>query len=172
MVSLTYFPQKHEFKVFIFLLDETGMAQNNSLFVWKTSNYSRGRSNLRNGMSQTTNLQSLVFTQQRIANLLGVLPEFILWDIDFGAFSLFIILENTLATGCLCCLNELTAWQVCVTSVSEPIYIESGKTLSDEESPRYEVSENNSRFDESTTHKSTLLILISVSFLNQCCFFP
>ena len=121
MVSLTYFPQKHEFKVFIFLLDETGRAQNNSLFVWKTSNYSRGRSNLRNGMSQTTNLQSLGFTQQRIANLLGVLPEFILWDIDFGAFSLFIILENTLATGCLCCLNELTAWQVCVTSVSETI---------------------------------------------------
>ena len=88
------------------------------------------------------------------------------------AFSLFIILENTLATGCLYCLNELTVWQVCVTSVSEPIYRESGKTLSDEESPRYEVSENNSRFDESTTHKSTLLILMSVSFLNQCCFFP
>ena len=106
------------------------------------------------------------------SNLLGVLPEVTLWDIDFGAFSLFIILENTLATGCLYSLNELTVWQVCVTSVSEPIYRESGKTLSDEESPRYEVSENNSRFDESTTHKSTLLILMSVSFLNQCCFFP
>ena len=47
MVSLTFLPQKHEFKVFIFLLGETEMAQNNSLFVWKTSNYSRGRSNLR-----------------------------------------------------------------------------------------------------------------------------
>ena len=42
MVSLTYLPQKQEFKAFIFLLDETEMAQNNSLFVWKTSNYSRG----------------------------------------------------------------------------------------------------------------------------------
>ena len=41
------------------LLDETEMAQNNSLFVWKTSNYNRGRSNLRNGMKQVTNLKSL-----------------------------------------------------------------------------------------------------------------
>ena len=40
MFSLTYLPQNHEFKVFIFLLGETEMAQNNSLFVWKTSNYS------------------------------------------------------------------------------------------------------------------------------------
>ena len=47
MVSLTFLRQKHEFKVFIFLMDETEMAQNNPLFVWKTSNYSRGRSNLR-----------------------------------------------------------------------------------------------------------------------------
>ena len=67
MVSLTYFPQKHEFKVFIFLLDETGMAQNNSLFLWKTSNYNRGRSNLRNGMNQETNLQPLGFTQERVS---------------------------------------------------------------------------------------------------------
>ena len=69
MVSLTYSPQKHEFKVFTFILDETGMAQNNSLVVSKTSNYSRGRSNLRNGMNQVTNLQSLGFTKERIANL-------------------------------------------------------------------------------------------------------
>ena len=67
MVSLTYFPQKHEFKVFIFLLDETGMAQNNSLFLWKTSNCNRGRSNLRNGMNQETNLQPLGFTQERVS---------------------------------------------------------------------------------------------------------
>ena len=72
MVSLTHLPQMHEFKAFIFLLDETEIAQNNSLFVCKTSNYSRGRSNLTNGMNQVTNLKSLGFTRERIANLLGV----------------------------------------------------------------------------------------------------
>ena len=82
MFSLTYLPQKHEFKVFIFLLDETEMAQNNSLFVWKTSNYSRGRLNLRNDMNQVTNLKSLGFTQERITNLLGGFPEVVLCDMD------------------------------------------------------------------------------------------
>ena len=86
MFSLTYLPQKHEFKVFIFLLDETEMAQNNSLFVWKTSNYSRGRLNLRNDMNQVANLKSLGFTRERIANLLGVFPEVVLCDIDFRGF--------------------------------------------------------------------------------------
>ena len=86
MFSLTCLPQKHELKVFIFLLDETEMAQNNSLFVWKTSNYSRGRSNLRNDMNQVTNLKSLGFTRERIANLLGVFPEVVLCDIDFSGF--------------------------------------------------------------------------------------
>ena len=47
------------------------MAQNNSLFVWKTSNYGRGRSNLRTDMNQVTNLKSLGFTRGRIANSLG-----------------------------------------------------------------------------------------------------
>ena len=38
-------------------------------------------------------------------------------------------------------------------------------TPSDEESPRYKVSEKNFRFDESTIHKSTLLILnVSIVF--------
>ena len=64
MFSLTYFPQKPEFKVLIFLLDETEMAQNNSLFLWKTSNNSRGRSNLRDDMNQVTNLKSLGFTRE------------------------------------------------------------------------------------------------------------
>ena len=59
------------------------MAQNSSLFVWKTSNYSRGRSNLRNDMKQVTNLKS---TRERIANLLGVFPEVVLCDIDFSGF--------------------------------------------------------------------------------------
>ena len=83
MVFLTYLPQKYEFKVFIFILDETEIAQNNSFFVWKTSHYSRGRSNLRNDMNQVTNLKSLGFTLERISNLLGVSPEVVLCDIDF-----------------------------------------------------------------------------------------
>ena len=81
MVSLTCLPQKHEFKVFIFLLDKTEMAQNNSLFVWKTSNYS------------------------------------LLWGILTTHHSSVI---NALATRCLYCHNELTAWQVCVVSESKP----------------------------------------------------
>ena len=88
MFALTYLPQKHKFKGFMFLLDETEMAQNNSLFVWKTSNYSRGRSNLRNDMNQVTNLKSLGFTRERIGNLLGVFPEVVLCDIDFSGFIL------------------------------------------------------------------------------------
>ena len=86
MVSFTCLPQKHESKAFIFLLDETEMAQNNSIFVWKASNDSRGRSNLRNDMNQVTNLKSLGFTRERIANLLGVFPEVVLCDIDFRGF--------------------------------------------------------------------------------------
>ena len=62
------------------------MAQKNSFFVWKTSNYSRGRSNLRNNMNQVTNLELLGLTRERIANLLGVFPEVVLCDIDFRGF--------------------------------------------------------------------------------------
>ena len=83
---LTYLSQKHEFQVFIFLLDESGMAQNNSLFVWKTSNYSHRRSNLRNDMNQVTNLQSLGFKKERTAKILGVFPELVLCDIGFCDF--------------------------------------------------------------------------------------
>ena len=61
------------------------MAQNNSLFVWKTSTYSRGRSKLRNTMNQVTNLNSC-FTWKRIANVLGVFSEVVLCDIDFRTF--------------------------------------------------------------------------------------
>ena len=81
MVSLAHLPQKHEFKVLIFLSDKTEMAQNNSLFVWKTSNYSRGRSNLRNEI-KLENLTNL----ERIENLLGVFSEVALCDIDFRGF--------------------------------------------------------------------------------------
>ena len=86
MVSLTHLPQKHEFRVFIFLLDDTEMAQNNSLFVWKTSRYSPRRSSLRSDLNQVTNLKSLGFTRERIANLLGVFPKVVLCDIDFSGF--------------------------------------------------------------------------------------
>ena len=62
------------------------MAQNNSLFVWKTSNYSRGRSGLRNDMNQVKNLKSLGFTRERIVNLLGVFPEVVLCGIVVHGF--------------------------------------------------------------------------------------
>ena len=86
MFSLIHLPQKHEFKAFIFLLEETEMTQNNSLFVWKISNYNRGRSNLINDMNQETNLKSLGFTRERIANLLAVFPGIALCEIDFSGF--------------------------------------------------------------------------------------
>ena len=56
--------------------------------------------------------------------------------------------SNTLATGCLYCLNELTAQQACVVSESKPNQ-GAEKTPSDKESPRYKVSEKIFRFDES-----------------------
>ena len=37
-------------------------------------------------MNQVTDLQSLRFTQERIANLLGVFPEVALFDINFRGF--------------------------------------------------------------------------------------
>ena len=37
-------------------------------------------------MNQLTNLKSLGFTRERIANLLGVFPEVVLCDIDFSGF--------------------------------------------------------------------------------------
>ena len=53
------------------------MAQNNSVFVQKTSTYSPGKPNLRNGMTQVANLKSLGFTWKEIANLLGVCTSFL-----------------------------------------------------------------------------------------------
>ena len=57
-----------------------------SLFVWKTSNYNRGRSNLSNDMNQVTNLKSMGFTRERMADLLGVFLEVVLCDKDFSGF--------------------------------------------------------------------------------------
>ena len=62
------------------------MAQNNSVFVWKTSNYSHGRPNLRNDMKQVTNPKFLGLTWKRTSNLLGVFPEALLCDIDLRGF--------------------------------------------------------------------------------------
>ena len=51
----------------MFLLDETAMAQNNSVFVLihKTSNDIRGRPILRIDMNQMTILKSLGFTWEK-----------------------------------------------------------------------------------------------------------
>ena len=62
------------------------MAQNNSVFVWKTSNYCRRGPNLRNDLNQVTNMKSLGFTWKIIVNLLGVFTEVFLCDIDFRGF--------------------------------------------------------------------------------------
>ena len=37
-------------------------------------------------LNQITNLKSLGFTRERIANLLGVFPEVVLCDVDFSGF--------------------------------------------------------------------------------------
>ena len=64
--------------LFIFLLDETEMAQHNSVFVFaqKTSNDSCGRPDLKTDMNQVKNLKSLSFTWKKIANLRGVSTSF------------------------------------------------------------------------------------------------
>ena len=93
------------------------MAQNNSLFVWKTSNYSRGRSNLRNGMNQVTNLKSLRFTRERIANLLGVFPEVVLCDVDFSGF--FDVAFDPRISSIVCFVVDPAAKLVLFISVAE-----------------------------------------------------
>ena len=117
MVSLTYLPQKHEFKVFIFLLDENEMAKNNSLFVWKTLNYSRERSNLRNEMNQVTNLKSLSFTGETIANLPGVFSEVVFCDMDFSGF--FDVVFDPHISSIDCFVVDRAAKLVLFVSVAE-----------------------------------------------------
>ena len=52
--------------------------------------------------------------------------------------------------------------------ISKQVKIESGKTQRGERSRRYEVSENNFRFDESISHKSGLLVLnVNIVFLTS-----
>ena len=93
------------------------MAQNNSLFVWKTSNYSRERSNLRNDMNQVTNLKSLGFTQERIANLLGVFLEVVLCDIHFNGF--FDVAFDPNVSSIACFVVDRVAKLVLFLSVAE-----------------------------------------------------
>ena len=64
--------------IFIFVLDENDMTQNNSGFVFarKTSNDNRGRSNLRIDMNQETNLKSLGFKWKKILVVQGVSTSF------------------------------------------------------------------------------------------------
>ena len=54
------------------------MAQNDSFFVfiWKTSNDSGGRPDLRIDINQVTNLKSKDFAWKKIANLMGVSASF------------------------------------------------------------------------------------------------
>ena len=132
MVSLTYLPQKYEFKVFIFLFDETEMAQNNLLFVWKISNYSRGRSNLRNDMNQVTNLKSLGFTRERIENLLGVFPRVVLCNIDFSGF--FDVAFNPHISSIVRFVVDRVAKLVSFVSVAEAD--DSAPTLKSSQSPK------------------------------------
>ena len=132
MVSLTYLPQKYEFKVFIFLFDETEMAQNNLLFVWKISNYSRGRSNLRNDMNQVTNLKSLGFTRERTVNLLGVFPKFVLCDADFCGF--FDVAFNPHISSIVRFVVDRVAKLVSFVSVAEAD--DSAPTLKSSQSPK------------------------------------
>ena len=62
------------------------MAENKSVLVWKTSNYTRGRPELINDLNQVKNLKSVGFTWKRIANLVGVFSEVVLCDIEFCGF--------------------------------------------------------------------------------------
>ena len=93
------------------------MAQNDSVFVWKTSNYSRGRPNLRNNMNQVTNLKSLGFKWKRIASLLGVFPEVGLCDIDFRGF--FDVAFNPHVSSIFRFMVDRVAKQVLFVSLAE-----------------------------------------------------
>ena len=62
-------------------------------------------------------------------------------------------------------LNELTAAQVCARQ--KQAKLESAKTLSDRESPRYGASEKVFHFNEITTHKKHPINFKCLSFLNQ-----
>ena len=88
MVSLTCLPKKHEFKVFIFLLDKRLKWLKITHFLFGKLQTSRGRPNLGNDMNKVTNLKSMGFTW-KIANLLGLFSwgcfmwHWLLWYVAF-----------------------------------------------------------------------------------------
>ena len=85
MVSLTYLPQKH-FLYISFGRDLKWLKITHFLFGKLQTAVVEDQTCLRNDMNQVTNLKSLGFTRERIANILGVFPEVVLCDIDFGGF--------------------------------------------------------------------------------------
>ena len=95
------------------------MAQNNSLFVWKTSNYSHGRSNLRNDMKQVTNLKSLGFTWGRIAKITGNFSWgcFMWHSIEFSGF--FDVAFDTHISSIICFVVDRVVKLVLLASVAE-----------------------------------------------------
>ena len=100
------------------------------------------------------------------------------FTISFGAFSLFMIPITRRMHWPLAVFTVLTnwllgifglLWHICLPSISlaSKSKIESRKNPRSEKSPRYEVSENNFRFNESTVP----YWCSPLSFLNQCCCF-
>ena len=95
------------------------MAQKNSVFVWKTSNYSRGRSEFRNNLNQVTNLKSLGIKWKKIVNLVGVFPGVALYNIDFRGF--FDVAFDLHISSNECFVVDRAAKLVLFVSVSEAV---------------------------------------------------
>ena len=76
MFALITRVQSHNFLYFIWTRLKW-LEITHFVFVWKTSNNTRGRPNLRINMNQVTNLESLDFTWKKIASLLGVSTIFL-----------------------------------------------------------------------------------------------
>ena len=95
------------------------MAQKNSVFVWKTSNYSCGRSKLRNNLNQVTNLKSLGIKWKKIVNLVGVFPEVAVYDIDFRGF--FDVAVDLHISSNVCFVVDRVAKLALFVSVSEAV---------------------------------------------------
>ena len=95
------------------------MAQKNSVFVWKTSNYSCGRSKLRNNLNQVTNLKSLGIKWKKIVKLVGVFPEVAVYDIDFRGF--FDVAVDLHISSNVCFVVDRVAKLALFVSVSEAV---------------------------------------------------
>ena len=95
------------------------MAQKNSVFVWKTSNYNCGRSKLRNNLNQVTNLKLLGIKRKKIVNLVGVFPGVALYNIDFRGF--FDVAFDLHISSNECFVVDRAAKLVLFVSVSEAV---------------------------------------------------